>query len=111
MQPDTPTILRHKTALQRNDLSRPAKCALRDGLISQATAVFDYGCGHGGDVELLQTQGIPCAGWDPAFCPDRPIHEADVVQLGYVINVIEDARERTATLQRAWQLCRRLLVV
>jgi DNA phosphorothioation-associated putative methyltransferase len=104
-------IPRHRTALKRTDLSRPAKCALRDGLINAETSVFDYGCGHGGDVELLGAQGIAIAGWDPAFFPDRKVHEADVVQLGYVINVIEEPRERAETLERSWQLCRRLLVV
>jgi DNA phosphorothioation-associated putative methyltransferase len=104
-------IPRHRTALKRTDLSRPAKCALRDGLISAGTSVFDYGCGHGGDVELLAAQGVACAGWDPMYFPDRPTTEADVVQLGYVINVIEDQQERTETLRRSWALCRRLLVV
>jgi DNA phosphorothioation-associated putative methyltransferase len=62
-------------------------------------------------VELLRGQGIDCAGWDPAFCPEQPVSEADVVQLGYVINVIEDPEERAATLSRSWELCRRLLIV
>jgi DNA phosphorothioation-associated putative methyltransferase len=106
-----PTIERHRTALRRNDLSRPAKCALRDGLITPETTVFDYGCGHGGDVELLGAQGIACAGWDPAYFSNRDLEEADVVQLGYVINVIEDPAERRETLVRSWELCRRLLVV
>jgi DNA phosphorothioation-associated putative methyltransferase len=87
---ETAVVFRHKTALKRKDLSRPAKCALRDGLIGVGTSVFDYGCGHGGDVALLGAQGIAAAGWDPKFIPDRPVEEADVVQLGYVINVIED---------------------
>jgi len=86
-------IPRHRTALKRTALSRPAKCALRDGLITAETSVLDYGCGHGGGVELLGTQGIACTGWDPVYFPERPVEEADVVQLGYVINVIEDLRE------------------
>jgi DNA phosphorothioation-associated putative methyltransferase len=111
MNATPPLIHRHKTALRRANLSRPAKCALRDGLMTADTSVFDYGCGHGGDVELLAAQGIACAGWDPVFCPERPVFEADIVQLGYVINVIEDPHERVETLQRSWRLCRRLLVV
>src|SRR5207302_7648240 len=43
--------------------------------------------------------------------PDGPRHEADVVNLGYVLNVIENQEERSATLRQAWGLCRRLLVV
>jgi DNA phosphorothioation-associated putative methyltransferase len=111
METETLTIPRHKTALHRTDLSRPARCALRHGLLPAGTSVFDYGCGHGGDVSRLRQHGIACDGWDPVFCPDQPRHEADVVQLGYVLNVIEDARKRTDTLLRAWQLCRRLLIV
>jgi DNA phosphorothioation-associated putative methyltransferase len=111
METDTATIPRHKTALRRTDLSRPARCALRHGLLPAGTSVFDYGCGHGGDVARLRQLGIACDGYDPVFCPDQPLHAADVVQLGYVLNVIEDAGERTATLLRAWQLSRRLLVV
>src|SRR5438876_364552 len=82
-------IRRHRTALHRGDLSRPARCALRDGLNTPTTSVFDFGCGHGRDVEFLQAQGIACTGWDPVFFPEHSLHEADVVQLGYVINVIE----------------------
>jgi DNA phosphorothioation-associated putative methyltransferase len=52
-----------------------------------------------------------CLGWDPTFRPDQPRKEADVVNLGYVINVIEDPVERQDTLRQAWALCRRLLVV
>ena len=33
------------------------------------------------------------------------------MNLGYVLNVIEDIQERTQTLRAAWQLCRRVLVV
>lgn len=55
--------------------------------------------------------GIASEGWDPAFRPEPTRKAADVVNLGYVINVIEDLEERTATLERAWQLANRLLVV
>lgn len=104
-------IPRHKTALRRRDHSLPVKCALRDGLIDPTRTVFDYGCGHGRDVELLTERGIASQGWDPAFFPDRPRCPADVVNLGYVINVIEAPEERASTLRNAWELCRRLLIV
>src|SRR5262245_20043858 len=107
---DLETIQRHKTAIRRGDFSRPVKCLLRDCLIDKSVSFFDYGCGRGEDVELLTAEGITCGGWDPAHRPDAPRHDADVVNLGYVINVIEDPDERAATLRRAWQLCRRLLV-
>jgi DNA phosphorothioation-associated putative methyltransferase len=80
-------------------------------LISAETTVFDYGCGQGDDVRFLQARGIPCSGWDPIHRPDDPRSEADLVNLGYVINVIERPDERTDVLRRAWSLARRVLVV
>jgi DNA phosphorothioation-associated putative methyltransferase len=111
MQIENPTIARYKTAIRRHDLSLPIKCALTDKLIGSTVRVFDYGCGHGEDIEHLTANGIACDGWDPAFRPNQPLCEADVVNLGYVINVIEDPAERLETLRRAWGLCKRLLVV
>jgi DNA phosphorothioation-associated putative methyltransferase len=108
---ESATILRHKTAIRRGDFSRPVKCLLRDGLLSKDVTFFDYGCGRGEDIELLTTEGIACGGWDPAYRPDASQQEADVVNLGYVLNVIEEPQERAATLRRAWELCRRLLAV
>jgi DNA phosphorothioation-associated putative methyltransferase len=108
---ESATIPRHKTAIRRGDFSRPVKCLLRDGLVGKEATVFDYGCGRGEDLELLAAEGINCSGWDPAYRPDAPRQEADVVNLGYVLNVIEDPKERAATLQQAWGLCRQLLVV
>ena len=79
---------------------------LRDG-----DAVFDYGCGLGEDVRLLRKAGFDANGWDPYHHRTAALKEADVVNLGFVLNVIEDGRERAATLRRAYSLARRLLVV
>jgi DNA phosphorothioation-associated putative methyltransferase len=106
-----PEIPRHKTAIRRADLSRPVKAALHDGLIGPTSTVFDYGCGHGQDIEFLAAQGIACSGWDPAFRRDSSKLPADVVNLGYVLNVIEDVGERESALAQAWALAQRLLVV
>ena len=62
-------------------------------------------------MALLTSEGFACAGWDPAYHPDAPRDSAEVVNLGYVINVVEDPAERAATLKQAWDLARRLLVV
>jgi len=80
-------------------------------LVGKDSSLFDYGCGRGEDIKLLAADGVACSGWDPAFRPDTPLVEADVVNLGYVINVIEDPDERASTLRKAWSLCRQLLVV
>jgi DNA phosphorothioation-associated putative methyltransferase len=108
---DSTTVQRHKTAIRRGDFSRPVKCLLRDGLVGREVSLFDYGCGRGEDLELLTKEGVPCSGWDPAYRPDSPRFEADVVNLGYVLNVIEDTAERSSTLRVAWSLCRQVLVV
>lgn len=105
------SIARHKTAIRRKGLSLPVRQALNDGVIDSLASVFDFGCGHGEDIELLGCQGIKCCGWDPAFRPDGPHVSADVVNLGYVVNVIEDVAERQSTLRQAWGLCRRALIV
>jgi DNA phosphorothioation-associated putative methyltransferase len=105
------TIPRHKTAIRRGDFSRPVKCLLRDNLLTPDASFFDYGCGRGEDLELLAADGIPCSGWDPAYRPDAPRLPADIVNLGYVLNVIEYPHERAATLRAAWSLCRRVLAV
>jgi DNA phosphorothioation-associated putative methyltransferase len=55
--------------------------------------------------------GISCSGYDPAFQPANPLQPSDVVNLGYVLNVIEEPHERQYTLKRAWSLARGLLVV
>ena len=104
-------VARHKTAIRRPGFSLPVKSALRDGLLDASTSFFDYGCGHGQDLRLLGEMEVPCGGWDPVFRPEDERVEADVVNLGYVINVIEDPGERRAALRAAWGLCRRLLVV
>ena len=101
----------HKTAIQRWSLSRPVALALDDGLLSTKTTFFDYGCGRGGDLKRLHKMGVPVAGWDPAFFPDEERTAADVVNLGYVVNVIEDLEERAVALCAAWDLAQKLLIV
>jgi DNA phosphorothioation-associated putative methyltransferase len=87
------------------------RLAIEDGLISEKTRVFDYGCGLGGDVQRLRDRGIKCWGWDPVHAPRERLRAADVVNLGYVANVIERADERSATLRKAWKLAEQVLVV
>ncbi|WNG43782.1 DNA phosphorothioation-associated putative methyltransferase [Archangium minus] len=106
-----PSFARHRTALERTDLSRPVRLALNDSIITQNTRVLDYGCGRGGDIRRLRERGIDCDGWDPAHRPEGPRVPADVVNLGYVVNVIEDIEERAEVLRSAWSLAKQVLVV
>lgn len=107
----TETIARHKTAMSRNDLSRPMRQAYHDGLLDGGASIFDYGCGRGDDVRILSTLGYSIAGWDPGHNPDNPKIKSDLVNIGYVINVIEDLAERRAALSDAWSLATGVLVV
>ena len=104
-------IARHRTAIGRADLSRPMKLALTDGLASPETPIFDYGCGRGQDVARLSSMGFTIKGWDPFFRPDAPRKAAPIVNLGYVVNVIEDPGERRDALRQAWCLAESVLVV
>ena len=107
----TPLIERHKAAIVRNNFSRPVRLALEAGLFSPETTFFDYGCGHGSDITRIAQQGYTSEGWDPYYSPDNPRTPADVVNLGYVINVIEDPAERREALINAWELTRKVLLV
>ena len=100
-----------RTAIRRTALSRPVALALDDGLIHQERTFFDYGCGRGDDLLRLHRMGIAVSGWDPAFFPDEDRSPADVVNLGYVVNVIEDSAERVVVLAAAWELARKVLTV
>ena len=104
-------IDRHRAAIYRNELSRPVRLVLEAGLFTKETTFFDYGCGHGEDVKRIQELGYISAGWDPYYFLDQPLISADIVNLGYVINVIEDVKERREALLQAWELTQRILIV
>lgn len=104
-------IRRDKTALRRVDLSRPLRLALDAELLPAGSTVFDYGCGHGSDLKLLRSLGYDAVGWDPAHAPREGFRPSHVVNLGFVVNVIEDPEERATALATAWSLANRLLIV
>lgn len=106
-----PLFDRHKTALTRYELSKPVKSLLEYGLLKAATTFFDYGCGQGSDTRGLRALGHEAEGWDPVHRPGVAKREADIVNLGYVLNVIEDPAERVDALVDAYRLAKRLLVV
>ena len=106
-----PKIERHKAAIVRRSLSRPVRLTLEAGLFSEKTTFFDYGCGYGGDIQRIAEKGYESSGWDPYYSPDTPLKEADIVNLGYIINVIECQRERRQALVKAWELTQQILIV
>jgi hypothetical protein len=97
--------------MTRTFLSRPVQQVLADGLLDAGSTFFDYGCGRGGDVRSLRKLGYEASGWDPAHAPSEPVLEATVVNLGYVVNVIEEPDERREALGHAWRLTKEVLVV
>ncbi len=104
-------VERHRAAMTRVELSRPVRLAIESGIITTETSIFDYGCGVGGDVKRLKSSGYNCEGWDPYYFPDDEIRSADVVNLSYIINVIEDPVERDRALSHAWELTQGVLIV
>jgi len=104
-------IDRHKTALVRHELSAPMKALAKNGFLSGDYSIFDYGCGRGDDLRELEAHGLDAIGWDPNFRPDADIIESDIVNMGFVVNVIEDQDERIEAVLGAWETTKKLLVV
>jgi len=102
---------RQLTALVRYGFSAPFQTLARHGFLDGRYKIFDYGCGRGDDLRGLVENGLEVAGWDPFYAADNSICSADLVNLGFVINVIEDFDERVEALARAFSLAKRLLVV
>lgn len=105
------SVARHRTALVRRQLSQPMALALKLGMIGTEVSVFDYGCGQGDDVAILQANGFEAFGWDPHFNVQGERRPADIVNLGFVLNVIESPQERVETLRAAWNFAKRALLV
>lgn len=102
---------RQLTALVRYGFSAPIQMLARHGFLSGKYSVFDYGCGRGDDLRGLTENGLCVSGWDPYYAPDNDIVPADLVNLGFVINVIENFDERVEALARAFSMAQKLLVV
>lgn len=106
-----PQIQRHLTAIGRAVCSMPVKTAQKKRVIHRASTVFDYGSGRGGDIRCLSKDKVVVDGWDPFYRPTAKKKAADVVHLGFVLNVIENAEERNSVLSDAYRLARKVLVV
>lgn len=102
-------IPRYLTAISRRALSVPMRLLRRAGL-ARGT-ILDFGCGKGDDVAALRRAGLDARGYDPHFAPADDLAPADTVNVGYVLNVIEDPAERLRVLRRAWALTRHHLGV
>jgi len=106
----TGEIERHRTAIDRNQLSSPMQVLARHGYFNGDFSLLDYGCGKGDDIRELEAHNVDCIGWDPVHQPDNDLQNCDLVNLGFVLNVIEDKQERITTLKRAYDYADKLLV-
>jgi DNA phosphorothioation-associated putative methyltransferase len=97
--------------MTRYELSKPVKTLLEYGLLRPGVTFFDYGCGQGADLNGLRSLGYAAEGWDPVYRAESIPTPADVVNCGYVINVIEDPAERLEALCKAYALTEKGLVV
>jgi len=104
-------VKRHRTAIHRNQLSQPMQILARHNYFNGDYSVLDYGCGKGDDMRELEAHGFDISGWDPVHRPDGDILNADIVNLGFVLNVIEDRQERDETLKLAYEYADKLLIV
>ncbi|WED22802.1 DNA phosphorothioation-associated putative methyltransferase [Vibrio sp. JC009] len=104
-------IDRHRTAIVRHELSAPMKSLAKYGYLEGSHSIFDFGCGRGDDLRELEAHGLDVLGWDPNYQPDNEKVASDIVNLGFVLNVIEDQDERLEALLGAWELSQKLLVV
>lgn len=86
-----------RTAIKRNRLSKPVQI-YKDKIISKS---LDMGCGHGQDVQILQSEGYDILGYDKYFQQDTMIlkeNTYDTVICNYVLNVIPYIDERLMVL-------------
>ncbi len=102
---------RHLTAMVRYGFSAPIQALARSGYLDGSYNFFDYGCGRGSDVKGLEENGLKASGWDPYYASENDKRSADIVNLGFVINVIESMDERIDALLGAYSLADQLLVV
>ncbi|WP_321952610.1 DNA phosphorothioation-associated putative methyltransferase [Paraburkholderia bannensis] len=105
------SVARHLTALSRYSFSAPIQLLSRFGFLDGTRSLFDYGCGRGDDVRGLQALGVEAKGWDPHYAADKPVVPSSIVNLGFVVNVIEDVDERIVALEKSYALATDILVV
>ena len=62
-------------------------------------------------MRILNSLSYTAIGWDPYHSPGIEKIPSDIVNLGYVINVIENVEERSETLKEAYSLANKCLIV
>lgn len=103
-------VKRYLTAIDRYSLSVPMQNLARHGFLDGDYSILDYGCGKADDLKELQAHELDAVGWDPVYLPDGEKKKSDIINLGFVLNVIEDPNERKDCLKEAALLSNKLLV-
>lgn len=76
----------HLTAIERTDLSFPARFLFQKNYLKGE--ILDFGCGFGNDVKLLQQKGLKIQGYDPFYFPEYPQQKFNTILCFYVLNVL-----------------------
>ena len=91
-----------KTAVKRKTPSKPLLKLLNLVGLSEGLSIFDYGCGHGKDLDYLRELSSVAnlnwdvQGYDPIHRPIPPTHdEFDIVLCTYVLNTVPDYIQST----------------
>jgi DNA phosphorothioation-associated putative methyltransferase len=111
MEQKTEKIQRHLTAINRDRFSAPFQKLAKYGYLNGDYSILDYGCGLADDATELEAHGLNINAWDPVHRPNGRKQNSDIVNLGFVLNVIENVHERTETLKNAYKHTNQLLLV
>lgn len=76
----------HLTAIERTNMSFPARLLLKKNLLKGK--ILDFGCGIGKDVEKLIEKEKDVVGYDPYYKPNFPTEKFDSIICFYVLNVL-----------------------
>lgn len=94
------------TAIKRTKASPVARKLVTERILknNHISTILDYGCGFGCDVSYYKKRGFSVRGFDPYGPPEvsaKVTGQFDLVVCQFVLNVIEDSKERA-------QVCKRL---
>jgi len=77
------------TAIKRRKPSAPLALLMEEALLEDS--ILDYGCGRGGDLKHLKSNGHSVHGYDPHWGPKELIDkEYNTILCTYVLNVLQE---------------------
>ena len=97
------------TAIPRKTGSKPLKDAIKRRWVRAGDRILDFACGRGADIAWLKSEGYDVAGFDPHEpfgWSSAPTGHFDIVNVIYLVNVLDDAQARRVALERAWAYVR-----